>query len=439
LEIWQLPHLSDRDCQTAIWHNGKTTPIILISAYWDIKFPNIPIKLIQAVTEAITKRYKLLLAIDPNTHHPAWGSPEVNPRGTLFESFLTNFNLQILNEGNTPNFVRKNCATHIDVTIATSSLLQQISNWAVLEEDMFSNHACLHTQINQIVKHKHSFLNYKKTNWSLCTTILEKADWSITTAVKTSDIDSAVKNLTDRLNDAIKQSTPITYITGTHKSHKWWNEDLRQMRRNLRSLKNATTPTTTADYIKEKAAYQKAVRKAKRDSWLSFTNSCASISDTSKLTRILTKPKSQPPGLTVKSDGSATWNPVDSFQNIMNTLFPDSKTKQQPINQLTSKNNQDNTETEKWINTTTVLNHIRALPPNKAPGPDKVMDRMLKHLPQQVITYLASIYQNIFNHSYVPALWCTSKAIFIPKHNKPNKDDQNPFAPSAYQISCSKF
>jgi ribonuclease HI len=429
LEIWQLPHLSDGDCQTAIWHNGKATPIILISAYWDITFPDIPTKIVQAVSEAITKRYKLLLAIDANAHHPAWGSPEANPRGTLFESFLTNFNLQILNEGNTPTFVRKNCATHIDITITNNSLLPQINSWAVLEEDMFSDHACLHTQINQTIKHKRSFPNYKKTNWSLFTNILEKADWSISTVVKTSDIDTAVENLTNRLNDAIKQSTPTIYITGTHKSHTWWSEDLRQMRRKVRSLKNAKTPTATADYVKEKAAYQKAIRKAKRDSWLSFTSSCESISDTSKLTRILTKPKSQPLGLTVKSDGSATWNPVDSFQNIMNTLFPDSNTKQQPTNQQILTNNQDNTETEKWINTTTVLNHIKALPPNKAPGPDKVTDRMLKHLPQQVITYLTSIYQNIINYSYVPKIWCTSKAIFIPKLNKPKKEDPKSFRP----------
>jgi hypothetical protein len=75
LEIWQLPHLSDRDCQTAIWHNGNATPTVLISAYWDITFPSIPTKLTKAITEAITKKYKILLAIDSNAHHPAWGSP----------------------------------------------------------------------------------------------------------------------------------------------------------------------------------------------------------------------------------------------------------------------------------------------------------------------------------------------------------------------------
>ena len=60
LEIWQLPHLSDRDCQTAIWHNEKMKPIIIISAYWDIKLPDIPPTLVKAVIEA-TKRPRIII------------------------------------------------------------------------------------------------------------------------------------------------------------------------------------------------------------------------------------------------------------------------------------------------------------------------------------------------------------------------------------------
>jgi len=429
LEIWQLPHLSDRDCQTAIWRNGRATPIILISAYWDITFHSIPQKLTQAISEAITKRYDILLAIDANAHHPAWGSPDINPRGALFETYLTNFNLHILNEGTSPTFFRRNCATHIDITITNSSFLPKIQNWAVLKYDMFSDHACLHTQVAQTTKHKSSFTNYKKTDWSRYKTILERQDWSLPTILHQKDIDQAVQTLSNRITDAIKQSTPTTYITGTHRRHKWWSETLRQQRRDLRSLRQALTPQNAADYVKEKAAYQKALRKAKRESWISFTDSCATISDTSKLTRILTKPRSLPPGLMVKPDGSATWNPKDSFINIMNTLFPGSTTVKPITNNANLPNHQDNIKTDYWINTTTVSNLIHTLPPHKAPGPDKITDKMLKNLPQQVILYLTNIYQKVIQLSYVPMAWCTSNAIFIPKHNKPIKEDPKSFRP----------
>ncbi len=61
------------------------------------------------------------------------------------------------------------------------------------------------------------------------------------------------------------------------------------------------------EYKQMRSAYNKAIRKAKRESWLSFIDSCTSIADASKLTRILTKPKNPPPGLTLTPTGTPTW------------------------------------------------------------------------------------------------------------------------------------
>jgi Endonuclease-reverse transcriptase len=162
-----MPHLSDRGCQTAIWHNDKMKPILLISAYWDITFPNISTTFAKAIMEAINKQYQIIIGIDANAHHPAWGSPDTNTRGTLLETFLTNFNLKILNEGNTPTFLRKNCATHIDITTVSMSLLHNIESWSVLDKDMLSDHVCLHTVLKPTTKYVRKVLNLKKTNWPL--------------------------------------------------------------------------------------------------------------------------------------------------------------------------------------------------------------------------------------------------------------------------------
>jgi hypothetical protein len=90
LDIWQIPHLSDSNFQTGIWRNTKhKMPIIIISAYWGIKLDNIPSTLKAAITEAKRKKYEILLGIDTNAHHPAWGSPGINQRGTLFENLIT--------------------------------------------------------------------------------------------------------------------------------------------------------------------------------------------------------------------------------------------------------------------------------------------------------------------------------------------------------------
>jgi hypothetical protein len=383
LEIWQVPHLSDRDCQTAIWHNDKMSPILLISAYWDITSPTIPHCLTKAVTEAINKRYHLFIGIDANTHHPAWGSPDTNSRGTMMEAFLTNINMYILNEGNTPTFRRKNCATHIDITAISTSLTNNVLSWKVLDTDMLSDHACLHTILQQTTTHTRSFLNHKKTNWSLFTNLLTENDWSLPSIASEADLDNTVNEMTQKLIQALTDSTPTAYLSGKARKVGWWTEELRQLRRKLRIANKQIDPQndeTTSSYQKLRSAYNKALRKAKRDSWLSFIDSCTSISDTSKLTRIITKARNPPPSLTINPDGSPTWCSLESIQNIMQTLFPGSTTtKPTTTNSNQTDEHHDGLETDSWINQESIEAIINQLPPKRHLGRTKSPTRCYKN------------------------------------------------------------
>jgi ribonuclease HI len=433
LEIWQLPHLSNRDCQTAIWHNEKIKPIIIISAYWDINLPDIPPTLVKAVIEATNKKYSLLIGIDANAHHPAWGSPDTNIRGTQIETFLTNMNLHILNEGNSPTFHRKNCSTHIDITAISTSLLQSVVSWEVMETDMLSDHACLHTTLKEPTAHVRKFLNRKKTNWPHFKAVLDDLEWSLPKPININDIDNAIQLINQNLNEALSQATPTSYISGRAGRVKWWSEELRQLRRELRVAYKKLDPlqaSTHTNYQQLKSSYNRAVRKAKRENWHSFINSCQSISDTSKLTRIITKPRNSPPALTVTPDGSPTWSSLESTLNIIQTHFPGSSTSpNQNFNHILDQH--EDLDIDSWINQTSIQTIIHQLPLHKAPGPDNITNQMLKNLPEKVILYVTKIYKQIINLSYVPLQWCQSKAIFIPKANKPNKEE-----PKAYRPIC---
>jgi len=434
LEVWQLPSLSDRDCQTAIWRNGKSRPIIIVSGYWDINFPNFPETILKAINEAKNNNFDIIIGLDSNAHHPAWGSPESNGRGDLLEGIFRRYNLSILNNGQA-TFKRVNCATHIDITAINHSLRYKIRSWEVLDEDMFSDHLCLHMVVSHTAKYKRVILKHKKTDWEEFRSQLEKLEWPKLTIKDTDDIEEATKILTDCIMKSAESVTPKIYVTGHHKKERWWNEELRQMRRDLRSIRSNSKNDDT--YIELKRKYQKEIRKAKRESWHSFMNKCQSISDASKLTRILTKDKNKPSGLTIKPDGTTTWNNLDSTKNIIDVLFSGSLTvKPQPHQQsyittdhnyatpiYTYKQNTNPDNTNDWINYESVVNIIAALKVNKAPGPDGVTAKMLKNVPQKVINFLVNIYKNIVKLSFVPDKWCESKAIFIPKNGKTNKTD----------------
>ena len=433
LEVWQIPSLSDRDCQTAIWRNAKSKPIIIISAYWDINFPNFPEIIMKAIIEAKNKRFDLILGLDSNAHHQAWGSPDSNARGEMLESILKSHNLDLLNNGSA-TFRRVNCETHIDITAITHSLKFKIKSWEVVDEDMLSDHLCLHTVVSHTAKYKRIILNHKKTDWQEFSAQLERLEWPQLIINDVDDIEEATKILTDRVKEAANSVTPKIYVTGHHKKEGWWNEDLRQMRRDLRSIR--TNSNDAENYIEQKRNYQREIRKAKRIHWQMFLDKCQSISDTAKLTRILTKDKTKPVGLTIKPDGTATWNNVDSTKNIINSLFPDSLTSQptqtkihNDHNYTTSTSTTTPVNTDDWINYDSIVSIISTLKVNKAPGPDEVTAKMLKNFPKKVILFLINIYKHIIQFSFVPKQWCESKAIFIPKSNKPNKTDPKSFRP----------
>jgi ribonuclease HI len=422
LEVWQLPHLSDGDCQTAIWRVESCTPVIIVSAYWDITNPDIQPTLKKAIKETFKKKYNIIIAMDTNAHHPFWGSPKANARGELLASFLLENNLHILNNDNTPTFSRINCATHIDITVTNARFIPRIRKWCVLKEDMLSDHSCLQVTVGKTTIYQKCKLNLKKTNWEVYKEKLDQIEWSIIELINPVDIENATTYLTDNIINTLKDITPKTYITGKHRKDKWWNEDLRQMRRNLKVARN------TPAYQALKTEYQKAIRKAKRESWNSFLEGCLLMSNASKFAHIITKPKPCAPGLTIQPDGNPTWSGIDSIKNIIQNLFPGSlpKPKEAPKQNITDGLPMDTTG---WINTTTINAIISNLQPNKAPGPDEITGKMLKHLPLKVIAYLENLYSFITKISYIPEKWCKSKAIFIPKNNAVNKSIPKAFRP----------
>jgi len=60
---------------------------------------------------------------------------------------------------------------------------------------------------------------------------LEKLEWPKLVIQDTDDIEEATKILTECVMKAAKSATPKIYITGHHKKEGWWNEELCQMRR----------------------------------------------------------------------------------------------------------------------------------------------------------------------------------------------------------------
>jgi len=435
LDIWSVSHLSDRDCQTAIWYLNKKT-IILISAYWEITTNYVPPKLKKAIQYAKQNKYEILIGIDSNAHHPMWGSPTNNTRGDKFEEFISQQNLQLLNNSKDPTYVKGLHSTHIDLTLISPKLSTIIHKWEVMPEDMLSDHKCLHTILTTRGPklEPKSIPNYSKTNWSGFRIALEKETLELASQIITdiNELDLAAYTLTNLLQKALSNNTPQITLTGKQKRPIWWTEEVQTARRLLRvSHHNWTKYPTNHNhevYLENRGKYQKVLRKAKRNSWQQFTSECSNPSQTSKMANQILKNSTAPIGLTFNSQGKLAQTGQESIQNLISTHFPGSHP---PINsnQQAKLPSPPNDNHQGWINAPEVQAAIHTFKPNKAAGPDGLKAQALKQLPQQVFSILAYLYNKSLDLGHMPKVWRESRVIFIPKAGKTNLQDPKSYRP----------
>jgi hypothetical protein len=76
---------------------------------------------------------------------------------------------------------------------------------------------------------------------------------------------------------------------------------------------------------------------------------------------------------------------------------------------------------------TEVLEAIKGRKVGKAPGPNVVPNRALRHLPNRAITFLTKLFNAVLRRQYIPPAWKHTRVVSI---LKPGKD---PTLPSSYR------
>nr|CAI5828363.1 unnamed protein product [Callosobruchus analis] len=177
----------------------------------------------RTVEYGVNRGKHLILGLDANTHHVAWGSTNTNRRDHNYISF------------------------HIKST-------------------------CV----------KETYWNPRRTDWEKfrkeLANNLESLDPDSEREVEgmASAIQSAILNsYTESCPESVKR---------TNKYSCWWNRKLETQRRNIRRLYNQCKRTGNWDsYAKALTEYSKAVREAKRSSWRNFCQDIESVPDCAKL------------------------------------------------------------------------------------------------------------------------------------------------------------
>lgn len=137
-----------------------TPPIIVRVTI--IEFADFIDKLETSIRESVLP---VIVADDFNAKSGHWGSIKEDARGVLLTDWMASLNLAVCNKGNKPTFVRGNSESHIDITFASNSIVNSITNWRILEKESPGIHQYITFDIAANSGEKHHQKSGPRWSW----------------------------------------------------------------------------------------------------------------------------------------------------------------------------------------------------------------------------------------------------------------------------------
>jgi len=430
IKYWVVNQFTATD-MTTIYIEGPNGPIFLVSVYMDI-LKEIP-KLLIEFLEKYKGNANYVIGTDSNAHSTLWGNKDTNPRGKKVEEMLFKYDLYLANTGSQATFIRKNCATFIDLTIVSRGLEDKIAKWKVdTLRSSASDHRYIEFQINMSIESVHSKPNYKKCNWNRMRNLIQAkledfcSQHDMTSAV---NFDKYAEDLNLLIKEALNASCPMSKPV-KNRIMPWWTKELTQLRTEVNlAEKRALKFQKWNQFHRKRNEYFQKIRKEKERSWQEFCTELESLSTTSKIVKVLSHNSTKEIGFLKNANGSMTETPSETLDLLMQVHFPKCEDLESLSNEPSPIVWSPSSNTSIPINGDTVKEAFMALGPDKAPGPDGLSPRVMQNLPQNIYDMLSKMYKLCLTNGYSPKCWREMKVIFIPKHGKESYDSAKSFRP----------
>ena len=418
-----LPHLSKPDCQAALLYLQMGT-ILVVSAYFDIN-DTIPPPWLDGIMEYVeSNRYGILIAADTNAHSYLYG-PDENARGRLFDQFILQYGLQVVNRGVTPTFQTLRAESFIDVTLCRGV---DVCDWRVDTSYNASDHNSILFVLNQAVLIPPKEIRpWTKADWPAFKTKLASVGYSIPEVITCKKVDKMVSYLYSRLEEALDEACPKVLAKPKYKGSDWFNDKLKSLRNKVRRQYNiARRHDTQEEWGKYNAIHKRfryKCRRAKTQTWRHFVSDTEDEHRMARLARISQHNSKAQLHTLQRSDGSFTAPGVETLTELAKAHFPAAST-DIPHEGYSSERyllrDDISRNTIPYLTVDKVQASLEKFSPLKAPGPDGIKPIAFRHLPEVVLHYIFVIYMACIKLHYTPVLWQKAKVVFLPKPNKPN-------------------
>ena len=377
-----------------------------------------------------------LLVGDFNGHNMLWGCSKNNVRGEIIENFIEANDLCLMNDkSHTYLHPATGIFSSLDLSLCHPSLILDF-DWYVCDDQHGSDHfPVVIESINPSLEDHNPKWKLNKANWEQFHLLCEQ-DLSMDNFNNSSDL---VTDFTSSLMKISDECIPKT-STNPKKSNPWYNNDcknaVRQRKQALSKFCKYPTGANLKNVKIQRAKARRTIKSAKRNTWKSYVSKLNHKTPIKKVWDLIRKisGKSKAPSYTHLNTCRET--KATSKEDIANTLgetFLKNSSSQnysekfKHIKMQQEKNNINfkSLNNEEYNNPFNLLELIDAIQKSKdtATGPDEVHYQMLKHLPNNALSTILHIFNDIWASGVFPESWRLATIIPIPK---PGKDHEEP-------------
>lgn len=375
--------------------------------------------------QLLTSSVPIVVMGDFNSHSTSWGCRSSDARSKLIIDVSDDLNLSLLNDGSLTRLPPPSVGdapSAIDLTLVSASLVLNC-DWKVLGFEYFSDHAPILVRVGfssgTIRRHRlrRSVDLTKNIDFQRYNLLVYLSLASIKEAPIDMQCELFTKSMYDSAMAAQTIPVPSPFIYSYEQPCEWWNAECDRAkdryRQAEREFRTNTNPVTGTEYELAQNEFDKITRRAKEKAWQAR---CESFSDRTKLSELWRLARHyrkgmSPPRTQMDSEVMSQFIAKTTPDFVPNVPRYDSLIREyEDATHLADPFTRDE------------LSFAIAKAKNNAPGTDRIKALLLRHLPNEALDLLLTIFNHILSSTSTPPAWNEAKVVVL---LKPGKDPAN--------------
>jgi len=391
-----------------------------------------------------------LILGDINSYNTLWGSNSTDTRGRIFESFLNENNLIVLNSG-TPTRIALNTETAIDVSIASPGVAASC-HWEVLPSPRDSDHCPILITIlsNRPQTPQPTVRNFRRTNWATFKSHRTWSDLPEDEQLSNRTAEELIHDVYRRFDEAIEDSVPTIRHTKFYPKP-WWSVQVQKSynarERAYKAYRTRKSPANFIRWKQKRAEHRINIRNHKKMSWEKMASEININTPINKVWENIRRIKGRSPKkipILIEGDQTISTTPeicerlAESFARVSsndnyNAHFKGLKYAAEHNNIDFSSNN---LEHYNQLFTIEELQGAIGSTKETSPGADCITNSMFKSMTIDTLKYVLTALNKVFFQGFFPEQWRESIIVPVPKPGKEHSDPLNYRPISLTSVLC---